>query len=211
MSDYLPLFIDFKGRKVVIFGGGGVGERKAQYFVGTAAVTVISPSFTPVLEAMQGIALVRQEVTAEEIRGLIAGAFLVVTATGDAAFNEAVVRVAREAGILVNSVHGESGVILPAKITRGDISIAIATGGKSPAMSKYLRQRLDASLGEDMADMVRLQADVREVLKKVVPEQKDRERLLWDILNAPAVWEAMKTSYDDALTLALMRIKERKP
>ncbi len=211
MSDYLPLFIDFKGRKVVIFGGGGVGERKAQYFAGTADVTVISPSFTPVLEAMQGIALVKQEVTAEEIRGLIAGAFLVVAATGNAAFNEAVVRVAREAGILVNSVHGESGVILPAKITRGDISIAIATGGKSPAMSKYLRQRLEASLGEDMADMVRLQADVREVLKRVVPEQKDRERLLWDILNAPAVWEAMKTSYDDALTLALMRIKERKP
>ena len=211
MSDYLPLFIDFKGRKVVIFGGGGVGERKAQYFAGTADVTVISPSFTPVLEAMPGITLVKQEVATEEIRELIVGVFLVVAATGDSTFNEAVVREALEAGILVNSAHGESGVILPSKIARGDISIAIATGGKSPAMSKYLRQRLEASLGDDMADMVRLQADVREVLKKVVPEQKDRERLLWDILNAPAVWEAMKTSYDDALTLALMRIKEKKP
>lgn len=211
MSDYLPLFIDFKGRKVVIFGGGGVGERKAQYFAGVADVTVISPTFTPVLEAMQGITLVQKAVAAEEIGELISGAFLVVAATGDAAFNEAVAWQAQSAGILANSAHGESGVILPSKIKRGDISIAIATGGKSPAMSKYLRQRLEASLSDDLAGMVRLQADVREVLKKVVPEQKDRERLLWDILSAPAVWEAMKTSYDDALTIALMRLKDRRP
>ncbi|WP_424358305.1 precorrin-2 dehydrogenase/sirohydrochlorin ferrochelatase family protein [Methanocella sp. MCL-LM] len=211
MSDYLPLYIDFKGRKVVIFGGGGVGERKAQYFAGVAEVTVVSPTFTPVLEAMSGITRVQKAVAPEEIGELIAGAFFVIAATGDEAFNEAVVREAQGAGILVNSAHGESGVILPSRITRGDISIAIATGGKSPAMSKYLRQRLDASLGAEMADMVRLQADVREVLKKVMPEQKDRERLLWDVLKTPAVWEAMKTSYDDALTLALMRIKEKRP
>lgn len=211
MSDYLPLYIDFKGRKVVIFGGGAVGERKAQYFAGVADATVISPTFTPVLEAMQGIARVQRTVSTEEIKELISGAFLVVAATGDSIFNEAVVREAQEAGILVNSAHGESGVILPSRIIKGDISIAIATGGKSPAMSKYLRQRLEASLGDDLADMVRLQADVRDVLKKVVPEQKDRERLLWDILKTPAVWEAMKTSYDDALTVALMRLKDRMP
>ncbi|CAJ36256.1 precorrin-2 dehydrogenase/sirohydrochlorin ferrochelatase family protein [Methanocella arvoryzae] len=211
MSDYLPLYIDFKGRRIVIFGGGGVGERKARYFSGVADVTVVSPAFTPALEAMGGITRIQKAAAREEIGELISGAFLVIAATGDEEFNSAVVREAQSAGILVNSAHGESGVILPSRITKGDISVAIATGGKSPAMSKYLRQRLEAALGEEMADMVRLQADVREVLKKVVPEQKDRERLLWDILKTPAVWEAMKTSYDDALTLALMMIEERRP
>jgi len=209
MSDYLPLFIGFKGRRVVVFGGGAVGERKARYFAGIADVLVVSPEFTPELEAMVGISLVREAVAPADIDMHIAGAFLVVAATGDHDLNREIVRICGERGVLVNSADGGSDVILPSVICRGDISIAIVTGGKSPAMSKYLRHRLESVLGNDMANMVRLQADVREVLKRVMPEQKDRERFLWEVLNTPAVWEAMRISYEDALALALMRLEGR--
>ena len=211
MTGYLPLFVDFKGRKVVVFGGGAVGERKALYFSGSAEVTVISPFFTPVLLGLHDVTRIEKSVTPAEIKDLVAGAFLVVAATGDVTLDDAIVREAQEAGIFVNSAHGESGVILPSKIVRGDITIAIATNGRSPAMARYLRQRLEEALSDEMAGMVRLQADLREVMRKTVPEQKDRERLLWDILKDQSVWEAMKTSYDDALTLALMRLENRIP
>jgi precorrin-2 dehydrogenase/sirohydrochlorin ferrochelatase len=205
MARYQPLFIDFAGKDVVIFGGGPVGERKAAYFSG-ANVTVVSREFTPGLESMPGIRLVRRDLSAVDVPGLINGAFLVVVATGDAALNREIARIANLTGLLVNSAGGDSQVILPAKIVRDDIVIAISTGGTSPAMARFMRQRLESLLGTELADMVRLQSSLRETLKKEVPSQEERERLLWEVLDDPAIWDALKTSYNDAMHLAIEKL-----
>jgi precorrin-2 dehydrogenase / sirohydrochlorin ferrochelatase len=205
MAGYQPLFIDFTGRKVVIFGGGAVGDRKAAYFAG-ADVTVVSREFSPGLQAMPGVRLINNEVTAATISGLIKGAFLVVAATGDPALNRELARVAGDAGIMVNSAEGGSDVILPAKIVQGDILMAISTGGQSPAMARYLRQRLEESVGKELSDMVRLQSELREILKKKIPSQDERECLLWQVLEDRSIWEAIKTSYSDAKHLAIERL-----
>ncbi|MGA9140284.1 MAG: bifunctional precorrin-2 dehydrogenase/sirohydrochlorin ferrochelatase [Methanocella sp.] len=207
MARYQPLFIDFTGRDVVIFGGGPVGERKAAYFAG-ANITVISREFTHGLESMHGVRLVRQGVAAADVSELIKGAFLVVAATGDPALNREIGRVASGAGVLVNSAEGDSDVILPAKIVRDEIVIAVSTGGKSPAMARFIRQRLETSISSDLADMVRLQSSLRETLKKVVPSQDEREQLLWKVLEDPAIWEALKISYNNAMHLALEKLKK---
>ncbi len=209
MTRYQPLFIDFTGRDVVIFGGGPVGERKAAYFAG-ANITVISREFTPGLESMPGVRLVRRDVAAADVPGLVKGAFLAVAATGNSALDREIARIADEAGVLVNSAGGESEVILPAKIVRDDIVIAISTGGKSPAMARFIRQRLETLLGGELADMVRLQSSLRERLKNEVPLQEERERLLWEVLEDPAVWEALKTSYNNAMHLALEKLDRAK-
>ncbi len=209
MSGYQPLFVDFTGKKVVIFGGGAVGERKAAYFSG-ADVTVVSREFTPGLEAMPGIRLVRKDVTGAIVPGLIEGAFLVVAATGDSALNSEITRIACDKGILVNAAEGGSDVILPSKIVQGDITIAISTGGRSPAMARYLRQRLEESLGTELSDMVRLQSELRETLKKNVPSQDERERLLRQVLEDRSIWEAINTSYKDAKRLAIERLEKEK-
>ncbi len=207
MARYQPLFIDFTGKNVVIFGGGPVGERKAAYFAG-ANVTVVSSEFTPGLESMPGIRLVGQDVAASDVPGLIKGAFLVVAATGDSILNIEIARIADEAGVLVNSAEGDSDIILPAKIVRDEIVIAVSTGGKSPAMARFIRQRLETLLGGELADMVQLQSSLREMLKKEVPSQDERERLLWKVLEDPAIWDALKTSYNNAMRLAIEKIEK---
>lgn len=209
MAGYQPLFVNFTGKKVVIFGGGAVGERKTAYFAG-ADVTVVSRDFTPGLQAMPGIRLVHSEVTTETAPGLIEGAFLVVAATGDSALNRQITRVASEKGILVNSAEGSSDVILPSKILQGDILIAISTGGRSPAMARFIRQRLEESLGPGLADMVRLQSELREILKKEVRSQDERERLLWEVLEDRSIWDALKTSYNNAKLLAIEKLEKVK-
>lgn len=209
MAGYQPLFIDFTGKKVVIFGGGAVGERKAAYFAG-ADVTVVSREFSLGLRAMPGMRLVSSEVTAATVPMLIEGAFLVVAATGDPALNREIARAAGEAGILVNSAEGGSDVILPAKIVQGDIMIAISTGGRSPAMARYLRQRLEESVGTELSDMVRLQSELREVLKKKVNSQEERERLLWQVLGDRSIWDTIKTSYSDAKHLAIEKLEKER-
>lgn len=204
MASYLPLFLDFSCRKVVIFGGGAVGERKARYFL-PAEVLVVSSSFTECLESMGADGLVRLErraVSPGDVPGLIEGAFLVVAATGDKALNDSIMKAAGAAGVLANNAAGGSPVVVPSLIKKGDVMVAISTGGRSPALSKYLRLRLEASLGDDIERMAALQERAREVLKKRTPDQKAREEILWAILDDPAVWAAL---HDEgrALELAL--------
>jgi len=208
MARYTPLFIDFSGRRVVIFGGGKVGERKAGYFAG-ADVTVVSREFTPGLEAIEGVRRVRRDVAAGDVPDLIAGAFLVVAATGDRRLDEEIVKAAAASGVLANSAGGDGDVILPSKMRRGDITVAFATGGKSPAMSRFLRLWLEESLGPEMADMVKLQSELREALKRDVPTQDERERLLWSVIDDLSVWEALRSSYDEALAMALDKVKKK--
>jgi precorrin-2 dehydrogenase/sirohydrochlorin ferrochelatase len=208
MVDYLPIFIDFSCRKVVIFGGGAVGERKSRYFSG-AEVTVVSPEFTSCLEAMGRDGLVRLErraVTVKDVGPLIEGAFLVVAATGDKAFNDGITKIAGSRGILVNNATGATPVAVPSVIKKGDVTMAISTGGHSPAMARYLRLRIEAALGEDLEGMVALQERLRDHLKKTVAVQKRREEVLRAVLEDPAVWEALKESPDKAFGAALKHV-----
>jgi precorrin-2 dehydrogenase/sirohydrochlorin ferrochelatase len=204
MGEYLPIFIDFSGKKVVIFGGGSVGERKARYFAG-AGVTVVSREFTPCLEEMgrDGVVrLDRRSIGSDDLASLIEGAFLVVAATGDKALNSEITRIAVERGILANNATGDSPAIIPSLIKKGDITIAISTGGRSPAMAKYLRKRLESSLGEDMGRMVKLQEMVREALRPIEKDQRRRERILWEILEDAEVWGALQESVERAMEVA---------
>ena len=210
MGAFLPLFIDFSGKRVVIFGGGAVGERKARYF-SAADVVVLSHHFTPGLEAMAKDGSVRLEhktVKKEDINALIEGAFLVVAATGDPVLNEEITRASTAAGILANSATGDSPVTIPSLINKDQFMVAISTGGRSPAMSKYLRLKIEASLGEDIEKMVTLQERIRERLKVVVKDQKGREEILWDILDDASVWDALGESPEKAFAIALKYIEK---
>ncbi|MDI6896659.1 precorrin-2 dehydrogenase/sirohydrochlorin ferrochelatase family protein [Methanocella conradii] len=204
MGEYLPLFIDFSGKKVVIFGGGAVGERKARYFAG-AEVTVVSREFTQCLEEMGRDGVVRldcRSVGSDDVASLIEGAFLVVAATGDKALNDEITRIAVERGILANNATGDSPAIVPSLVKKGDIMVAISTGGRSPAIAKYLRKRLELALGDDIGHMLSLQEAARDALKSIEKDQKRREQILWEILEDAEVWEALQESDEKAMETA---------
>ena len=212
MSDRLPLFIDFKGRKVVVIGGGSVGERKAVFFK-AGDVTVVSPEFTHALEAMGrdgSVKLHRMAVKLEDLRGLIEGAFLVVAATGDPHLNEAIVREASEQGVLANSATCDAPVIVPSVVRKSGVELAISTGGRSPAMAKFLRKWLEAALGEDIERMLVLQERVRQDLKESVPEQRRREAVIQKILYDPDIWDTLEVSADAAYELAMRHVSAEK-
>jgi len=207
MPAYLPLYIDVSGRRVVIFGGGPVGERKARYFL-QAEVVVVSRDFTPGLEALgrdNVIRLVHMEISKDSLASLVEGAFVAVAATGDPAMDEEIRHAAEKHHVLMNSAAGDSPVIVPSIVRRGPVMVAISTGGSSPALSKYLRQKLESSIGEDIEKMAVLQEKLRKRLKATVSDQKQRERIIRDILEDPAVWKALGESPDAAYEAALRR------
>lgn len=210
MSDFLPLMINLKKKEIVIFGGGEVGERKASLFYEHANVKVISREFTQILYQLSEegrIELVEvKEIFDEEIRSYIRNAFIVIPATNDAILNEKIAEIAANSGKFLNRVDDIGDIIVPSVIRREDIVIGISTGGMSPALSKYIRLKIEEVIKPEFAYMSRLQNEFREKLKSSVSDQKKRKEILWDILNDHEVWKAFEESYEKAYIAASKHI-----
>jgi precorrin-2 dehydrogenase/sirohydrochlorin ferrochelatase len=203
-NKFLPLMLDLSGRIIVIFGGGSVGERKAELFSGCAETLVVSLEFSRrlyELEASGQVRLVRLDLLAasdSELRELISGAFIVIPATSDFELNQKITAIARESDILINQVDALGSVVIPSVIKRGDLVIGISTLGHSPAVSKYTRRQIECLITPEYSDMIRLQDELRNYLKQHVEEQRKRKAILWKILESEAVWSGFSESYEKA-------------
>ncbi len=210
MKNFLPLMLDLAGKEVVIFGAGVVGERKASFFYGSAEVTVISRDFTNDIEKLfdeEKIKIIKVgNLTDDEIGGYIKNAFIVIPSTSDARFNERISSIAEKYGKLVNRVDDMGDIIVPSVVRRGDIVLGISTLGGSPALSKFIRQRLEEIITPEFEQMAKLQNGIREMLKSRIKDQKDRSAILWNIINDDEVWGALGVSYEKAYKVALKHI-----
>ena len=211
MKKFLPLMLDLAGKEVVIFGAGAVGERKATLFSEFADVIVISRDFTPVLEKLFGERKIRiikiNDLTDNEVSKHIKNAFIVIPATSDKLFNENIAFIAEKNGKLVNRVDDMGDIIVPSIIRRGDIILGISTMGNSPALSKYIRKKLEEVITPEFEQMAKLQKEMREILKSKVKDQKMRSEILWNIINDDDVWSALGESYEKAFKVASEHIE----
>jgi len=174
---YYPVCLDVSGRRCVIIGGGEVAERKARRLMDCGAeVLVVSESLSPALQVMKADGRL-SHIKAGYSRDLIDGAFLVIGATDRAEVNEAVSRDARKQGILVNIVDdpGHCNFILPSLYRRGDLLIAITTGGKSPALAKKLRQEMGRHFGPEYETFLKIMGQIRgKVISRGYPAGKNK-------------------------------------
>ncbi|HZS51337.1 MAG TPA: bifunctional precorrin-2 dehydrogenase/sirohydrochlorin ferrochelatase [Bryobacterales bacterium] len=142
MALYYPLFLNIQGRTAVVVGGGRVAARKiAGLLEAGARVRVVAPEIS-------------RQVAAHEIErrpyrtGDLKGAVLAFAATDSRDVNHAVAVEAARRRIPVNVADSaaESTFIVPARITRGEMQIAISTGGRNPRLAGQMRRRLEAEL-----------------------------------------------------------------
>ena len=197
-SHLLPLFLNLTSKLVVILGGGNVGERKAKLFSQYSCVRVVSKDFTDGLMKLASdgeIELVKADLWKEYDRYLD-GAFIVIPATNDARLNRIIEQKAMGLGIMVNKVDGVGDLVVPSILRKDPITIAIST--ESPALSKYLRVRLEKELQEDYQGMAKLLLQIRKELMEIVPLQKNRSKIIWSILQDEEVWRLLHESYEKA-------------
>lgn len=203
-NNFLPLMLDLSGRKIVIFGGGSVGERKAELFCGCADTVVVSLDFSEKLQELGASGQVRllrldlSAVTDTELSEIISVAFLVIPATSSSELNRKITDIAGESDILINQVDALGSVVIPSVIKRGDLVIGISTLGRSPAVSKYTRRQIEGVITPAYSDMIRLQDELRTYLKLHVKEQRKRKALLWKVLESENVWNGFSESYEKA-------------
>ncbi len=160
---YYPVFLDIKGKKCVVVGGGQVALRKVKVLLEHGAdVEVISPDLCPELTELARSGAIRMVA-----RGYQAGdlkkAFVAIAATDNDETNQRVASEARKNSVLINVVDNatSSDFILPSYLRRGQITVAVSTNGVSPALARKIRSRLEEELGEEYGRLASLIGETR--------------------------------------------------
>ncbi len=164
---FYPVSLDVTGRACLVVGGGRVAARKARTLLECGAlVTVIAPSLAPEMEELSGRL---QAVERRAYASGDAGGFrLVVSATGRPDVDSAVHADAESAGVWINSAddRANSSFILPAVFRDGSVTVAVSTGGLSPAFASWLRDRLAAECPDHAGALAALIGEAREQLQR---------------------------------------------
>jgi precorrin-2 dehydrogenase len=140
-----------------------VAEGKVEGLLASEAdVTVVSPVVTERLRQWIRRGRCRHVARNYQARDL-AGRALALVATGNARVTARVHRDARRAGVLVNSADDPQhcDFILPAILRRGRLTVAVSTGGASPALARAVRDELERALPRSYAQLVEVVAEVR--------------------------------------------------
>ncbi len=172
-----PVVLDVVGRPCLVVGGGPVAARKAAGLVECGAeVTVVAPEIDPAVGAL-GVAVERREYEP----GMAASYRLVVTATGVPEVDAAVADDAERAGVLVNSADDPAhcSFILPSVHRDGPVTIAVSTGGASPALAVWLRHRVARDTGPGMGQLAELLGEARRQMRA---EGRSTESVDWAAL-----------------------------
>jgi len=184
---YYPVFLDLRAHPCVVIGGGTVAERKVESLLqARAQVTVISPTCTPRLRswAAEGVIVLYQR---PYHFGDLRGFSVAFAATDDETLHEKIAAEAREAGVLLNVVDRPAlcSFIVPAVVSRGDLTLAISTGGASPALAKKIRKALEQHFGPEYDLALRLLARVRERVAREGLSSDERQQLFTALTDSP--------------------------
>ena len=166
---YYPIFLDLSGKRCVVVGGGQVAWRKVTSLLeNNAVVEVVSPVICPEIQKLADSGKIVLKQKAYQT-GDLKGAVLAIAATDDSDTNTRVSSEGRANSILVNVVDdaAKSDFILPSCLRREDLTIAVSTSGRSPALARKIRTLLETQFSREYSDLTLMINEVRsEMLKR---------------------------------------------
>jgi len=196
------LLIDLKldGKTIIVVGGGSESYRKTQSFVDSGAkIWVISKAFSSGIQKMgeeKKVALLKTEIQDAKafVDSLNPKPNMLLAVTDNQKLNLELVKAAKSVGCMVYSVDNPalSDFILPAVARVGDVKIAVSTSGKSPAVAKLLRERIESMITPEDLLEIQLQSHVRSILKEQISDPKVRSKMLYEILNNDNIKQVLK-------------------
>jgi precorrin-2 dehydrogenase/sirohydrochlorin ferrochelatase len=176
---YYPAILDIAGRRALVVGAGSVGEGKIEGLLrGAAQVKVVSLTATDTVRRWADEGLIELELRAFRSEDLD-GCFMVIAATEDNQTNVRVFEGAEARQMLCNVVDVTHlcNFILPSIVRRGDLAIAVSTGGASPAMARRIRIAIGQCYGDEYEIALQVLGSLREELKERYPAFEDRKVL----------------------------------
>ena len=184
MSFY-PICLDLEAKSCVVVGGGRVAERKVIGLLSCSAqVSVISPVLSKELKLQHAAGNILW-IDREYRQGDLAQAFLVIAATDDEETQKQVYEEAATNNLLLNvaDVPQRCNFILPATVRRGDLSLSVSTGGKSPALARKIRMELEKRYGPEYRILVNILGAIRPEILASGLTQSENEQLFKELLH----------------------------
>lgn len=186
MTTYYPVYIQLENQPCIVIGGGKIAEGKVEGLLEAGAVVeVISPALTPRLHELVGQRKINYH---ERVYrpGDLAGAFMVICATNIPIVNQQVWNEANENHQLVNVVDDtpRCNFIAPAILRSGDLTIAISTSGKAPALAVRLKEKIQKQIGPENARFLEIAGKLREPLAQHIPDFETRKKLWYELVDS---------------------------
>jgi len=183
MSFGYPVMLELAGRRCLVIGAQAIHEGKVEGLLAGGAddVVVVEPTLDDRFEGVAGVDVRRRAWRPVDLDG----AFLTVASSDDAATRAAIAREARVRGALVNIVDDipHCDWAAPAVVRRGDLVLAIGTGGVSPAVARLVRERLQAEFGAEWAEVLCVVGEVRRDTLPSLPDLRERARRWQEALD----------------------------
>jgi len=216
MKHLFPVNLNMRGRKCLIVGGGRVAERKVTSLLQCGAeIWIASPKLTEKLGKLVKEDRVNFAGTHYETEYL-QGCALVISAVDDPSVNTRVADDCFARNIPVNVVDDPErcSFTVPSVLRRGSLCIAISTDGKSPLLSRRIREELESSFGPEYAEFLDLMGEIRSRVMRDVPDIEKR-REIFECLVDSDILELLReniTENGDAgnISHALRRIIDEK-
>ncbi|MDA9556074.1 siroheme synthase [Vibrio sp.] len=179
---YFPLFYQLTNKPVLVVGGGDVASRKVEALCkANAMVTIISPTLSEELQQrvkQKECVWMQQEYT----KGSITNHYVQVWATtNNSTLNHQIYDDAKARHIMVNVVDDlpYCDFITPAMVNRGQVQIAISSGGASPVLIRNIRRQIESLLPQNTALLSRFAEKKRTRIKQYKPSIDER-RIFWE-------------------------------
>ncbi len=176
--DFLPIFMNVKGKLCLVVGGGEVAQRKAGVLLDAGAkVRVVAPRIEAGLVERAGVAAVTARFEPHHLDGVS----LVIAATDDKGVNREVFTLAGERNIPVNVVDQPElcSFIMPAILDRSPMMVAFSSGGASPVLTRMMRGKLETMIPQNYSRLAGFAERFREPVKKRVTNPAKR-RIFWE-------------------------------
>lgn len=204
MKTYTVCLVGLQSRLAVVIGGGVVAAQKIKGLLAAEIqAKVISPALVPELQALVDAGKLFY-LPRDYQSGDLEGATLAIAATDDAGVNQAVWAEAQQRGCLVNVVDDPEhcNFILPAVVRRGDLNIAISTGGHSPSLARFLRQQIERLIGEEYGTLTEIMAELRPELMVDFPPGAARQAAASRVIHSDILDIIINEGKDAALAYA---------
>lgn len=198
-----PVSISLKGKKVVVIGGGNVAQRKIKDLLKAKCnLEVYAPEVDPGLARYMDerkVKYYQQEFSEDQIND----AFMVIAATNDRDINNLISDYCNEKNILINVVDAreESNFLVNSIIRRGDLTIAVSTNGKAPALAARIMREIDQIYSIEYAIFIELLFEMRDLAKEQILDQKQRSDALREIAGFDVIDDLNKGNIDEVRSM----------
>lgn len=185
---YFPVFLDLTDKHCLVVGAGSVGRRKIRALLERNPAEVLVIDTRPPGEEFKKV--LRSPLMTYEVREFceddLDGKWLVIASTNNEELNWEISNLCKERGILCNIVDQpeKCSFIVPAVFRQGDLTLAVSTGGASPALAKRIRQGLDEYFGSHYGGFLALMSRLRPLVLELGHPTENNSALFRDLVHS---------------------------